>query len=200
MSNINLLPWRQQLRDKKKKSFYQFMAISATIGLCLAFLVYMALEFKISGQQSRNEELRSEIRQVDAQIAEIAKLKERKVELLARMKAIADLQMNRNIAVRLFSDLPTLVASGVYLDSLSYDQRTASVKGLAESNPRVSSMLRNIDNSKWLGNSSIKQTQAEIQNGQRKIPTLPDGLYNFDVNFNVVDATDPLNANNGGNK
>ncbi|WP_406545951.1 PilN domain-containing protein [Succinimonas sp.] len=201
MSNINLLPWRQQLKKKSKDAFIKILVGFFLVGVSIVVLGYLWLSFEINTQQGRNKEFKEQIAQLDQQIAEIAKLKERRQELIDRMKAIETLQQNRNIAVHLFSDLPTLVASGVYLDSMKFDQRTAQVKGMAESNPRVSSMLRNIDNSKWLGQSNITETKAEMQNGQRKLPTLPDGLYNFVMSFKVVDSTDALNAgNNGGTK
>lgn len=198
MSNINLLPWRQQLKKKSKDAFIKILVAFILVGVSIVVLGYLWLSFEISTQQGRNKEFKEQIAQLDQQIAEIAKLKERRQELIDRMKAIETLQQNRNIAVHLFSDLPTLVASGVYLDSMKFDQRTAQVKGMAESNPRVSSMLRNIDNSKWLGQSNITETKAEMQNGQRKLPTLPDGLYNFVMSFKVVDSTDALNAGNKG--
>ena len=201
MSNINLLPWRQQLKKKSKDAFVRIIVIFVLIACAIVAAGYFYLEFAISTQNNRNSEFKQQIAQLDKQIAEIAKLQERRQELIDRMKAIETLQQNRNIAVHLFSDLPTLVASGVYLDSMKFDQRTAQVKGMAESNPRVSSMLRNIDNSKWLGQSNITETKAEMQNGQRKLPTLPDGLYNFVMSFKVVDSNDALNAgNNGGTK
>ena len=198
MSNINLLPWRQQLKKKSKDAFVRIIVIFVLIACAIVAAGYFYLEFAISTQNNRNSEFKQQIAQLDKQIAEIAKLQERRQELIDRMKAIETLQQNRNIAVHLFSDLPTLVASGVYLDSMKFDQRTAQVKGMAESNPRVSSMLRNIDNSKWLGQSNITETKAEMQNGQRKLPTLPDGLYNFVMSFKVVDSTDALNAGNKG--
>jgi type IV pilus assembly protein PilN len=198
MSNINLLPWRQQLKKKSKDAFVKIIVAFILVAAAIVVAGYLYLQYAIAMQQGRNEEFRSQITQLDQQIAEISKLKERKQELIDRMKAIETLQQNRNIAVHLFSDLPTLVASGVYLDSMNFDQRTAQVRGMAESNPRVSSMLRNIDNSKWLGQSNITETKAEMQNGQRKIPTLPDGLYNFVMSFKVADSTDPLNAGNKG--
>ena len=198
MSNINLLPWRQQLKKKSKDAFIKILVAFILVGVSIVVLGYLWLSFEIKTQQDRNKEFNQQIAQLDQQIAEIAKLKERRQELIDRMKAIETLQQNRNIAVHLFSDLPTLVASGVYLDSMKFDQRTAQVKGMAESNPRVSSMLRNIDNSKWLGQSNITETKAEMQNGQRKLPTLPDGLYNFVMSFKVVDSTDALNAGKKG--
>ena len=112
------------------------------------------------------------------------------------MKAIDTLQQNRNIAVHLFSDLPTLVASGVYLNGLKFDNRVVGVKGLADSNPRVSSMLRNIENSQWLGQGGISQTKAEVRDGKKIVPTLPDGLYDFDMSFKVLDSNDSLSNKN----
>lgn len=186
MSNINLLPWRQQLRERQRNSFFKLIVLFFVIGLIGSVAVYCAFSFQINRQNSRNNELQTEIAKVDEQIKEISALQARIDELNRRMQAIDTLQHNRNIVVHLFSDLPSLVSSGVYLKSMDFNDHIISVHGLAESNPRVSSMLRNIDNSQWLGNGSISQTKADSRDGQKLIPTLPDGLYQFDMAFGVI--------------
>lgn len=199
MSNINLLPWRQELKDRKVQAFYKLLGTFAVIGLGVAALVWFFFDVQISTQNSRLQEWKSQIAIVDAQIAEIAKLKEHRQQLIDRMNAINTLQQSRNIPVHLYSDLPTLVASGIYLTDMNFANRQIRVNGLAESNPRLSSMLRNIDNAKWLGNGSISQTKAEVKDGKKVIPTLPDGLYEFNMAFNVM-AEDGIQSNNGGKK
>ena len=196
MSNINLLGWREELIERQKKAFAKAALVSFVCGAIVVVLTYICLSIAQENQQSRNQVLQEEIAKVDKEIAEIKKLKEYRENLIARMNAIDTLQQNRNIAVHLFSDLPTLVASGVYLNGLKFDNRVVGVKGLAESNPRVSSMLRNIENSKWLGHGAISQTKVEVRDGKKIVPTLPDGLYDFDMSFKVLDSTDSLNNKN----
>lgn len=202
MSNINLLPWREVIKERQRKNFFKLMFIFFVAGAIIAILFFFALDMQISRQNSRNSQWENEIKVVDQKIAEIEKLKQRRQELIDRMNAIDKLQQSRNIPVHLYSDLPTLVSSGVYLGYMNYDNRIVKVGGLAESNPRLSSMLRNIDNSQWLGNGAITQTKAEVRDGKKIIPTLPDGLYAFDMLFSVLDsqnnAQTPNNSMKGG--
>lgn len=167
------------------------------VGAGIAFLIYLAFAYQIDRQESRNTQLKNEIVKVDQKIAEIAKLKEQIQQLKDRMNAINTLQQSRNIPVHLFSDLPTIVASGVYLNKMSLNGNTVNVNGLTEANTRLSSMIRNIDNSKWLGNGSIAQTKAESKDGKRILPTLPDGLYEFNMQFNILgEGNNAKNTNN----
>jgi type IV pilus assembly protein PilN len=176
------------------------MFIFFVAGAIIAILFFFALDMQISRQNSRNSQWENEIKVVDQKIAEIEKLKQRRQELIDRMNAIDKLQQSRNIPVHLYSDLPTLVSSGVYLGYMNYDNRIVKVGGLAESNPRLSSMLRNIDNSQWLGNGSITQTKAEVRDGKKIIPTLPDGLYAFDMFFSVLDTQNNAGAQDNAKK
>jgi type IV pilus assembly protein PilN len=202
MSNINLLPWREVIKERQRKNFLQLMVVFLLAGAIVAILIYFALDWRIQNQEDRNSQWKNEIKVVDQKIAEIEKLKQRRQELIDRMNAIDKLQQSRNIPVHLYSDLPTLVSSGVYLGYMNYDNRIVKLGGLAESNPRLSSMLRNIDNSQWLGNGAITQTKAEVRDGKKIIPTLPDGLYAFDMLFSVLDsqnnAQTPNNSMKGG--
>jgi type IV pilus assembly protein PilN len=201
MSNINLLPWRQQLRDRQRSLFYKVIGTVVVVAAGISALGYMGVDYARSQQESQATYLKGEIQKVDQELTEIAQLKTKKQELIDRMNAIDSLQQSRNIAVHLYSDLPTLTATGLYLNSMSFSNRSVNIKGLAESNPRVSSMLRNIDNSKWLGNSYIAQTKAEIRDGKKIVPTLPDGLYEFDMKFSIMgDNGDASNNTNKGGK
>ena len=200
MSNINLLPWREVIKERQRKNFLQLMVVFLFAGAIVAILIYFALDWRIQNQEDRNSQWNNEIKVVDQKIAEIEKLKQRRQELIDRMNAIDKLQQRRNIPVHLYSDLPTLVSSGVYLGYMNYDNRIVKLGGLAESNPRLSSMLRNIDNSQWLGNGTITQTKAEVRDGKKIIPTLPDGLYAFDMLFSVLDSQNNAQAPNNSMK
>jgi type IV pilus assembly protein PilN len=200
MSNINLLPWREVIKERQRKNFLQLMVVFLFAGAIVAILIYFALDWRIQNQEDRNSQWNNEIKVVDQKIAEIEKLKQRRQELIDRMNAIDKLQQSRNIPVHLYSDLPTLVSSGVYLGYMNYDNRIVKLGGLAESNPRLSSMLRNIDNSQWLGNGTITQTKAEVRDGKKIIPTLPDGLYAFDMLFSVLDSQNNAQAPNNSMK
>ncbi len=198
MSNINLLPWREEIRERQKSSFFKLMLAFIGAGVLVSVCVYLWFDYMIGTQETRNQAWNREIEAVNQKIAEIEKLKERRQQLIDRMNAIDKLQQSRNIPVHLYSDLPTLVSSGVYLASMKYDNRVVNLTGLAESNPRLSSMLRNIDNSQWLGGGSITQTKAEVRDGKKIIPTLPDGLYSFGMSFVIQDDQNDQAANKGG--
>lgn len=198
MSNINLLPWREEIRERQKSSFYKLMLAFIGAGVLASVCVYLWFDYMLGNQEGRNQAWNREIEAVNQKIAEIEKLKERRQQLIDRMNAIDKLQQSRNIPVHLYSDLPTLVSSGVYLASMKYDNRVVNLTGLAESNPRLSSMLRNIDNSQWLGGGSITQTKAEVRDGKKIIPTLPDGLYSFGMSFVVQDDQNDQAADKGG--
>ncbi len=194
MSNINLLPWRQELRDRQRNTYYKVLTSVVLLAAGIVILVYLGFDYLKNQEAEKATYLRGEIAKVDRELTEIAALKQKKQELIDRMNAIDSLQQSRNIAVHLYSDLPTLTATGLYLNSMSFSGGVVNIKGLAESNPRVSSMLRNVDNSKWLGNSSIVQTKAEVRDGKKVVPTLPDGLYEFDMKFSIINS----NAAKGG--
>ncbi len=200
MSNINLLDWRQELIARQKKTFINYLIFSAILGALVCAAAYFTFEGLKDAQTSKNQFLTTEIKKVEEQIREIEKLKQYRQSLIDRMNAIDTLQQNRNIAVHLFSDLPNLTATGLYLNNMNFKDRVVGIKGLAESNPRVSSMLRNIENSKWLGQGAIGQTKAEVKDGKKIVPTLPDGLYDFDMSFRVLNSADANNADakNGG--
>ena len=194
MSNKNLLPWRQELRDRQRASYLKVLGSVALLACGVVALAYIGIDYLRNAEEDKASYLRTEITKLDEDLREIASLKEKKIELVARMEAINSLQQSRNIAVHLYSDLPSLTATGLYLNDMKFDGNRIFINGLAESNPRVSSMLRNIDNSVWLGNSSIIQTKAEVREGKKVVPTLPDGLYKFQMQFSVTGK----NANQGG--
>ncbi|MGU5653986.1 PilN family type IV pilus biogenesis protein TapN [Aeromonas allosaccharophila] len=155
MSNINLLPWREALAQRQKKQFGALLGIFVLATVALGFFANWLVERQIAAQQQRNQRLVQEMTILDAQLGEIRLLKERRKELIDRMQLIEQLQMRRNVPVRLFNQLPSLVPNGVYLNTLAMQNNTIDVNGKTEAYGRVASMMRRIDGSGWLGQSKI---------------------------------------------
>lgn len=155
MSNINLLPWREARAQRQKKQFGVLLGIFVLATVAMGFFANWLVERQIISQQQRNQRLVQEMTILDAQLGEIRLLKERRKELIDRMQLIEQLQMRRNLPVRLFNQLPSLVPNGVYLNTLSMQNNIIDVNGKTEAYGRVASMMRRIDGSGWLGQSKI---------------------------------------------
>ena len=155
MSNINLLPWREARAQRQKKQFGALLGIFVLATVALGFFANWLVDRQIVAQQQRNQRLVQEMTILDAQLGEIRLLKERRKELIDRMQLIEQLQMRRNVPVRLFNQLPSLVPNGVYLNTLSMQNNIIDVNGKTEAYGRVASMMRRIEGSGWLGQSKI---------------------------------------------
>ncbi len=155
MSNINLLPWREARAQRQKKQFGALLGIFVLVTVALGFFANWLVDRQITAQQQRNQRLVQEMTILDAQLGEIRLLKERRKELIDRMQLIEQLQMRRNVPVRLFNQLPSLVPNGLYLNTLAMQNNIIDVNGKTEAYGRVASMMRRIDGSGWLGQSKI---------------------------------------------
>jgi type IV pilus assembly protein PilN len=144
---INLLPWREELREERKQEFLKVLGGVAVIGALVVFAGMQYFKGEIESQSDRNGFLTAEIKVLEGRIGEIKSLQQKRNELLARMKVIQELQGNRPVIVRLFDELARRLADRVYFTSLSYNGKSISIDGVAESNNRISSQLRNFDES-----------------------------------------------------
>lgn len=160
MARINLLPWREQLREERKQRFLVTLAGSLIIAGGLVFLGDQYLNGAIENQNARNDFVRKEIAVLDARIAEIRELKARRQQLLERMKIIQDLQGNRPIIGRVFDQLTRTLPDGVYFNSVKMVGNQITVDGAAESNNRVSELMRKMDASEWLTAPNLTQVKA----------------------------------------
>lgn len=150
MTRINLLPWREMQRAEQRRQFSSVMVGAVMLMVGVIALVHISLAGQIDAQESRNSYLSQQIAVVDKEIAEIADLEEEKEKLLARMNVIQELQSRRPQIVRLFDDIPRLLPDGAYLSSIEQSGLQILMQGLAQSNSRVSSLMRNVDSSDWL--------------------------------------------------
>lgn len=163
MARINLLPWREQLREERKKQFLSILVLIVIVAGLLIFLVDRNLNGKIDHQNARNDFLRKEIQLLDGRIKEIEQLQARRTQLLDRMKIIQDLQGNRPIIVRVFDELVRTMPDGVYFTSVNMKGSVVNIKGGAESNSRVSNLMRQMDASDWLTAPNLTAVKAVTQ-------------------------------------
>lgn len=160
MARINLLPWREQLREERKQRFLVAMVAFIGLGAGLVFLAAQYLNAQIENQMARNEFVRKEIAVLDARIKEISELKTKKEQLLERMKIIQDLQGNRPVIGRVFDQLVRTLPDGVYFSSVKMAGKAITIEGAAESNNRVSNLMRNLDASEWLEAPNLSEVKA----------------------------------------
>src|SRR5690554_353116 len=161
MARINLLPWREQLREERKQRFLVTLVGVLIVAGGMVFLADQYLNAAITQQNARNEFVRKEISALDARIKEISELKTRRQQLVERMKIIQDLQGNRPIAARVFDQLVRTLPDGVHFTDLKMVGKSISIEGAAESNNLVSSLMRNHDDSEWLAAPNLTSVTAE---------------------------------------
>ncbi|AMM23883.1 PilN domain-containing protein [Variovorax sp. PAMC 28711] len=156
---INLLPHREASRKRRKESFYATLGAAALLGGLIAGGAYVWYQAQIAGQQSKNTYLQSEIQKLEVEIKEISTLQGEITALRARQQAVEDLQGDRNLPVHLMNELVRQLPDGVYLTSMKQDNQVVTLQGMAQSNERVSELLRNLgNNSPWL----VKPELVEI--------------------------------------
>lgn len=161
MARINLLPWRDQQREERKKQF--LILLAAVVLLCggIVFLTDQYIKGQIDRQTARNNYLQAENTKLDQRIKEISELKTRRKQLLARMRIIQDLQGNRPIIGRVFDQLVRTLPDGVYFTDVKMNGKQIDIAGAAESNNRVSDLMRNLDASPWLEAPSLTEVKAK---------------------------------------
>ncbi|MFA5494496.1 MAG: PilN domain-containing protein [Porticoccaceae bacterium] len=167
MARINLLPWREEYRQAKKREFLEIAAVVLVLGLLAATLWDRVVNARIDNQTSRNELLRGEIAVLEEQAREIAELKKRKQQMIDRMGVIQALQGNRPDIVRIFDELVAAMPEGVFLTDLQRVGDNMSLTGFAESNNRVSALMRNLDASYKFTEPNLTKVQADETLGEQ---------------------------------
>jgi type IV pilus assembly protein PilN len=160
MPRINLLPWRAELRQRRKKEFLVALAGSVVLGAGVVYLSKLTVQGWTEAQRARNEILRTEIAQLDKQIEEITSLESQRERLLARMQVITQLQRSRPEVVHLFDELVNAMPEGVNLTEVVQQGSRVEMRGVAQSSTRVSALMRNIDDSEWLRNPGLDIVEA----------------------------------------
>jgi len=191
MANINLLPWRAERRKQREREFYMLLGMAAA-GAVAAFLLAMFwMNHLISSQEADNAYMQKEIKALDKKIEEIQELDKRRSQLLTRKEIIEQLQSNRSQMVHLFDEMVKTIPDGTRLASMKQAGSILTLEGVAESNSRVASYMRNIDHSPWMGRSDLRkiENKSNDKNVDRKMP------YQFSLE---VKLNKPEDANKDG--
>lgn len=158
---INLLPHREAARKRAKEAFFVALGFAALVGGIVAGMVFLWFQNEIALQQSKNRFLTTEIGKLESQIKDIEGLQTEIAALRARQQAVEDLQSDRNLPVHLLSELVQQLPDGVYITSMKQDNQSVEIRGFAQSNERVSELLRNLgNNSPWLTRPELGEITA----------------------------------------
>jgi type IV pilus assembly protein PilN len=190
---INLLPHREAARKRKRENFYAALGASALAGGAMAGIIFLWYAAQISNQQDKNMVLQTEIKRLEGQIKDIATLQAEIAALRARQQAVEDLQADRNMPVHLLNELVKQLPDGVYVSNLKQDNnQVVSLSGTAQSNERVSELLRNLgNNSPWL----TKPELVEITSGNVSLsPRDQRRVANFKMTVRLLRASEAQKA------
>ena len=152
---INLLPHREQRRQARQRQFVSLAVALAALSLAIILLVHGIFSAQIENQKSRNALLKTEIAKLDEQIKEIDRLREQIQAVISRKQVVETLQANRSEAVHLLDQLVRQLPDGVYLRSIKQVGAKVTLNGYAQSNARVSTLMRNVESSPWVGQPEL---------------------------------------------
>jgi type IV pilus assembly protein PilN len=189
---VNLLPHREAARKRRREVFFTTLGIAALVGGLICGAVYSWYLTQIENQRGKNTFLKTEITRLETQIKDIATLQAEIAALRARQHAVEDLQGNRNLPVYLLNELVKQLPDGVYINSMKQDNQTILIAGVAQSNERISELLRNLsNNSPWLTKPDLVEitasTVALSPRDQRRVA-------NFSMRVGLMRAADPKPA------
>ena len=184
MAKINLLPWREQLREERKKRFIASWVLTILVGVTVIFVGGLYITNSLNFQQSRNQFLQNELGQLEKSISEIKDLKRRRAQLLERMKVIQSLQGNRPVIVRVFDQLARVLPEGVYFKNVQLKGTRLVMVGVAKSNSRISALMRNFDASEWFSDPNLTAVRKVSVGGER--------LNEFDLTVLQVSPNEEL--------
>ncbi|MCA0899816.1 MULTISPECIES: PilN domain-containing protein [Microbulbifer] len=191
MAKINLLPWRQEYRAQKQKEFQQ-VAVVVVLAAVVSVVMWMkTVDAQIANQNGRNQLLNTEIAALNKQVREIKELKKRRQELIDRMRVIQELQGNRPLAVRYFDEMVRAAPEGLWLTELKRTGKTLQISGMAESNNRVSSFMRSLDQSEWFQSPNLTDVTAKPEFGEQASA--------FEMTVNVSGRKKEEGADDGAN-
>ena len=190
MPRINLLPWREEYRQAKKREFFEVTAVVLVLGAIATFLWSQVISARIDNQSSRKELLNREIAALEVQVKEIAELKEKKLKMLERMEVIQQLQTNRPDVVKVFDELTVKTPDGVFFTELKRAKDSIALTGYAESNNRVSALMRSLDDSFKFTSPNLTKVEADEHLGEQG--------NRFEMRVKITDPAEPASADVAG--
>jgi type IV pilus assembly protein PilN len=161
MPRINLLPWREAERKRKRQEFFLGIGAAIATAALVTLIGRWQMSAAIEHQNERNQVITDSIKELDKQIEEIEGLENQKRKLLARMEIIETLQRSRPEIVHIFDEVVKALPEGVYLTYLKQTGTRIELRGIAQSSTRVSAFMRNIDASQWLADPSLQVVQSQ---------------------------------------
>ena len=167
MIRINLLPHREEAKKAKREQFFVLSGLVSVLAALIVFAVFTLIDGQAATQSGNNDFLKKEIATLDKQLDQIKRLKEQTQALLSRKQIIENLQRDRGETVYLLSEMVKQVPEGIYLKTLKQDGLNVSLTGYAQSNARVSALMRNIEASPWLENPQLIEVKAGLLNNRR---------------------------------
>lgn len=165
MANINLLPWRDAQRRERNRETLIMCSIMWALACCVVFAAKLYMDGRIEHQQNRNAYIQSEIDALAKVIKEIEDLKDKRDALLARMEVIQNLQKNRSQIVHVFDDLAKKLPKGVFYDTVTKTENNFGIQGKAQSNARVSALMRSLDASDWFDKATLRVVDVLDEDG-----------------------------------
>ncbi|MEN2750028.1 MULTISPECIES: PilN domain-containing protein [Psychrobacter] len=206
MARINLLPWRQEERERSNKEFITLVVAVTLLALLSAFAAWSYFNNELEEQRDANTLIEQENVRLDKVLTEIDSLEQRREEIISRMQVIQDLQGRRPVPVRLWDDIAKAIPSALYLNNLKREGELLTLTGLADNPNVVSSLIRNLDSSEWMGNSAVRNIQQNItayqptiasnetiNSGEKSRPIYPEDSY---VQFVVTTQVQSESTNN----
>ena len=167
MAHINLLPWREERRQELRKEFFVILGFVAVCAILVVFVTDQVYSGWIDNQNGRNAYLQRNIDELNKQVKEIKELEAKRQQLIDRMKVIQDLQGTRPLVVHVFDQLVRTLPDGVFYQALQRKGNKIEINGIAESNNRVSSLMRRLDKSDWFENPNLTSVQAAPNYGDQ---------------------------------
>ena len=150
MPAVNLIPWREEQRRKRRQRFLFALCVAVLAGGTVVYADRLTVQGLLADQHARNRAIRNEIELIDGELKELTRLESRRNQLLTRMRIIVEMQRSRPRVVHLFDELLEILPAGVQLVEVAQNGNRVVLVGLAESNSRVAALMRNIESSPWL--------------------------------------------------
>lgn len=186
MARINLLPWREEARERKNKEFITQVVLILLLSAAVALAVWYYFDNQLTEQQRANDLVSQENQRLDGVLTEIETLEQRREDIISRMKVIQDLQGTRPIPVRVWDDLARAMPEALYLTSLKREGNLITLNGRADNPNVVSNLIRNLDNSNWMTASAVRSITKDIPNNPAEIITPEQQYVTFEVTTTVV--------------
>ncbi len=189
---INLLPHREAARKRRKDAFYVSLGAAALLGGLICGAIFVWYQAQISSQQSKNTFLQGQIKNLELQIKDVANLESEIAALRARQSAVENLQSDRNLPVHLLNEIVAQLPDGVYINSMKQDGVNVAFLGVAQSNERISELLKNLaNNSVWLNKPELVEIVASsVQLAPRDVRR----VANFSIRAKINKPTDVVKA------